>query len=446
MEANLALSVPRSGSPPRTMNEKRTVAKETRQLIQRYFALEATEEFRPGKTPIPLSIPTYGWQEVWEALESLLSTQVTMGSKVRRFEEMFAQYIGVEHAVMVNSGSSANLLALSILTNPVATTRLQPGDEVITPAVTWATTIFPILNVGLVPVLVDVDLDGFNLLPEELERAITPRTRAIMLVHLLGNPCEMRSVLDIARRHKLLVIEDACEAPGAEYKGRKVGSLGDLSTFSFFFSHHISTIEGGMLLTNNAEYAELARVLRAFGWARNVHDPRASAAEGPKFDHRFLFVNIGYNLRPTEIQGGFGIHQLRRLEGYIRLRRENARYWCRELAHFSDYLLLPCERKDTRHVWHGYPVMIRSDAPFNREKLVAYLEARGVETRPIMAGNIDEQPALRLFPHQKVGDLPNSRLIHRNAFYFGNHHGIGREKREAVVSYFREFVERGKGA
>jgi CDP-6-deoxy-D-xylo-4-hexulose-3-dehydrase len=446
MQAIPALSVPGSDSAPRTMNDKRTVAKETRQLIQRYFALEAREEFRPGKTPIPLSIPTYGWQEVWEALESLLSTQVTMGSKVRRFEEMFAQYIGVEHAVMVNSGSSANLLALSILTNPVVTTRLQPGDEVITPAVTWATTVFPILNVGLVPVLVDVDLDSFNLLPEELERAITPRTRAIMLVHLLGNPCDMGSILDTARRHRLLVIEDACEAPGAEFKGRKVGSLGDLSTFSFYFSHHISTVEGGMLLTDNDEYAELARVLRAFGWARNVHKPRASAAVGPGLDHRYLFVNIGYNLRPTEIQGGFGIRQLRRLEGYISLRRENARYWCRELARFSDYLLQPREREDTRHVWHGYPVLVRPDAPFNREELVAYLEARGLETRPIMAGNIDEQPALRLFPYRRVGDLRNSRLIHRNAFFFGNHHGIGKEEREAVVSYFREFVERRRGA
>lgn len=426
------------------MNDKLKVAEEIRELVRRYFASESEEEFQPGKTRIPLSIPTFGWEEVWEALESLLTTRVTMGSKVRRFEEMFAEYIGVKHAVMVNSGSSANLLALSVLTNPLLKECLRPGDEVITPAVTWPTTVFPILNVGLVPVLVDVDLNSFNLIPEEVERAVTARTRAIMLVHLLGNPCDMNRILDIARRHNLLVTEDACEAHGAEYRGRKIGSLGDLSTFSFYFAHHISTIEGGMLLTNNGEYAELARALRAFGWVRDIQHREAFAKNDPEIDHRFLFTNIGYNLRPTEIQGAFGIHQLGKLEGYIRMRRENARYWSEELAPFAHHLLLHREREDTRHVWYGYPVVVRPDAPFNREELVACLESKGVETRPIMAGNIDEQPALRLFPYRKVGDLPNARFIRRNAFFFGNHHGIGKEEREAIVSYFQEFIKLSK--
>jgi CDP-6-deoxy-D-xylo-4-hexulose-3-dehydrase len=422
------------------MNDKLTIAQEIRQLIRRYFASEAEEEFQPGKTRIPLSIPTFGWEEVWEALESLLTRRVTMGSKVRRFEEMFAQYIGVRHAVMVNSGSSANLLALSILTNPLLKKRLQPGDEVVTPAVTWPTTVFPILNVGLVPVLVDVDLNSFNVIPEEVERAITASTRAIMPVHLLGNPCDMDRILDIARRHNLMVIEDACEAHGAEYKGRKVGSLGDLSTFSFYFAHHITTIEGGMLLTNNDEYAELARALRAFGWVRDARGREALGRERSEIDHRFLFANIGYNLRPTEIQGAFGIHQLGRLEGYIATRRENARYWCRELAPFAHNFLLHQEKEGIRHVWYGYPIMVQPAAPFSRKELVDYLEAKGVEARPIMAGNIAEQPALQLCAYRQMGELLNSRLIHRNAFFIGNHHGIGPEEREAVTSYFQEFV------
>lgn len=428
------------------MNDKPKLAEEIRQLIQRHFASEVEEEFRPGKTRISLSIPSFGWEEVWEALESLLSTQVTMGSKVLRFEEMFAQYIGVKHAMMVNSGSSANLLALSILTNPLLEERLQPGDEVITPAVTWATTVFPMLNVGLVPALVDVDLNSFNLIPEEAERAITPRTRAIMLVHLLGNPCDMDRIMDIARRHNLLVIEDACEAHGAEYKGQKVGSFGDLSTFSFFFAHHISTIEGGMLLTNNDEYAELAKALRAFGWVRDLKDREALARGYPQMDHRFLFTNIGYNLRPTEIQGAFGIHQVGKLEGYVEIRRDNARYWGEKLAPFGHHLHLHHEAEDTRHVWYGYPVTVRPEAPFTRKELVDYLEAVGLETRPIMAGNIDEQPAMRPFLYRKVGDLSNSRLVHRNAFFFGNHQGIGKEEREAIVSYFQEFVNQRAGA
>jgi CDP-6-deoxy-D-xylo-4-hexulose-3-dehydrase len=410
-----------------------------KELIQQCFGQREKLPFVPGQTQIPLSVPTFGWEEVWEALESLLSTQVTMGKKVQQFEAMFAEYIGVKHAVMVNSGSSANLLALSVLTNPLLPSHLQPGDEVVTPAITWATVVFPILNVGLVPVLVDVDLNTFNLIPEEVEKAITPRTRAILLVHLLGNPCDMDRIAAIARRHDLLVIEDACEAHGAEYGGQKVGSFGDMATFSFFFSHHIATIEGGMLLTDNDEYAELARALRIFGSIRDLKAKDAIAQEHPELDPRFLFVSIGYSLRPTEIQGGFGIHQMPKLESYIETRRENARYWGKKLGALP-HLLVHREAEDTRHVWFGYPIMVEPNAPFSRKELSDYLEVRRVETRPIVAGNIAEQPVMRHFPYRKVGDLPNSSLIHRNAFFFGNHHGIGKEEREAVVRYIEEFL------
>ena len=416
-----------------------TQREELRELIRCCFEDRQEAPVPPGPTRIPLSIPAFGWEEVWEALDSLLSRQVTMGTKVRQFEAMFAEYVGVKHAIMVNSGSSANLLAASLLTNPLLPGHLQPGDEVITPAVTWATTVFPLLNVGLVPVLVDVDLRTFNLTAAEVKKAISPKSRAIMLVHLLGNPCNMDEIMAIARRQKLLIIEDSCEAHGAEYGGRKVGSFGDIATFSFFFSHHISTMEGGMLLTNNDEYAELARALRVFGWTRDLEAKDALARQHPEVDPRFLFVNIGYNFRPTEIQGAFGIHQMSRLEGFIEARRDNARYWGEELGSLN-HLLLHREAEGTRHAWFGYPVLVRPNAPFSRKELTDYLEASWVETRPIMAGNIDEQPAMRLFSYRKVGKLPNSRLIHRNAFFSGNHHGIGREEREAIVRYIGEFV------
>jgi CDP-6-deoxy-D-xylo-4-hexulose-3-dehydrase len=421
---------------------KQTTLASLKELIQRYSGQQDKAPFVPSQTPIPLSVPSFGWEEVWDALESLLSGQVTMGQKVRRFEAMFAEYVGVKHSVMVNSGSSANLLALSILTNPLFAGHAQPGDEVVTPAVTWATAVFPILNVGLVPVLVDVDLSTFNLIPEDVEKAITPRTRAILVVHLLGNPCDMDRITAVARRHNLLVIEDSCEAHGAEYRGRKVGGFGDMATFSFFFSHHISTIEGGMLLTNNDEYAELARALRAFGSIRDLQAKDAIAREHPEVDPRFLFVNIGYNFRPTEIQGGFGIRQMSKLERYVEIRRENARYWGEKLGALS-HLQVHHEAEETRHVWFGYPIIVRPDAPFSRKQLSDYLEAKRVETRPIAAGNITEQPVMRLFPYRKVGELPNSRLIHRNALFFGNHHGIGKEEREAVVRYIEEFVREG---
>ena len=415
---------------------------EIKQLIQQFFAVEKKQEFISGKTKIRLNIPPYGSEEVCEALESVLTAQVTMGEKVKEFEAKFADYIGVKHAVMVTSGSTANLLALAVLTNPMVKNCIERGDEIITPAVTWATTVFPILNLGLTPVLVDVDLNTFHINPDEVERAITNKTRAIMSVHLLGNPCDMKRLVEIARRHNLLLIEDACEAHGAEYNGQKVGSFGDLSTFSFFFSHHISTVEGGMLLTNSENYAELAKALRVFGWVRDLKDKDKIARQYADIDPRYLFINVGYNLRPTEMQGAFGMHQIGRLEKLIAIRRDNAKYWTENLSRYSDYFLLHQEREETRHVWFGYPVTVKPGAPFTRQELVNFLEERGLETRPIMAGNIDEQPAMKLAYYHKVGELSNSRFIMRNSFFFGNHQGIGREQREAVVDYFKEFLSK----
>jgi CDP-6-deoxy-D-xylo-4-hexulose-3-dehydrase len=419
------------------------IRNEIRALIREYFAGKRRRaEFILGQTKIPLITPTYGWEEVCEALDLVLDTQVVMGDKVKQFESMFAQYIGVRYAIMVNSGSSANLLALSILTNPALRNRIRPGDEVITPAVTWATTVWPIINCGAMPVLVDVDLHTFNIRAEEIEKAITSRTRAIMLVHLLGNPCDMDRIIEIAERHNLYIIEDTCEAHGAELNGKRVGSFGDIATFSFFFSHHISTIEGGMLLTNNEEYAELAKAMRAFGWIRDLAQRDRIASKHDNIDPRYLFVNIGFNFRPTEMQGAFGIHQIKKLDRFIALRRANAKFWTGCLKQYEDYLLLHQERAGTKHAWFGCPITIKAGAPFTRKALVDFLEQRGVETRPIMSGNIDEQPAMNLFPYRVVGELPNSRFIMKNAFFFGNHSGIGKREREAIADYFREFMMR----
>ena len=411
-----------------------------KELVKRHFLSQTREPFVEGKSKIPLAIASYGWEEVWEAVETLLSGWVTMGPKVQEFEAVFARYIGVRHAIMVNSGSSANLLALSVLTNPVTGGRIQPGGEIITPAITWATTVFPIVNCGALPVLVDVEMDTFNIDVKEIEKAITPRTKAIMLVHLLGNTCNMEPIKQLARKHGLFVIEDSCEAHGAQIDGKKVGSFGDISTFSFFMSHHISTIEGGMVLTDNDEYAELARSMRVFGWIRDRSDKSALAAQYEEIDPRFLFTNVGFNFRPTEIQGGMGVHQMSKLEEYIRIRRENAAYWGDALQKHDSHLLVHKERPGTRHVWFGYPLTVRPQAPFNRSELMRFLEEKGVETRPVMAGNMDEQPAMRLVDYRREGELPVARQIMRNSFFFGNHQGIGPIEREAIVSYIDEFI------
>lgn len=428
------------------MNRQEEIWLKIRELTQEYFSLNTKQEYVPGVTKIPLNVPSYGAEEALEAFDSILTTWVTMGKKVRQFESMFADYIGAKHAVMVNSGSSANLLALSVLTNPAVSNPIRPGDEIITPAMTWATTVYPIINCGATPVLVDVDLDTFNISVKEIEKALSTKTKAIMPVHLLGNPCYMKEIMEIAHSNGLFVIEDACEAHGAEINGQKVGSFGDLATFSFFFTHHISTMEGGMVLTNNDDYAELLKALRVFGWIRDLKNRSSIAKTYKDIDERFIFVNIGYNFRPTEMQGGFGIHQLGRLDDFIQIRRKNARYWTESLEEFAAYFLLHKEREGTKHVWFGYPLTIKPTAPFTRQELVSFLEEKGVETRPIMAGNIAEQPAMRLFPHRIVGDLPNSRLLNRQSFFFGNHQGIREKERETIVKYIKDFTSNKIGA
>ena len=410
-------------------------------LLQQHFE-NSREEFIPGKTKISIASPTYGFAEVNEALDSLLSTWVTMGKKVKKFENSFARYIDSKYSVMVNSGSSANLLALSILTNPKFSKRIEAGSEVLTPAVTWATTLFPIVNVNLVPSIIDVGLEDFNLDVDKLRKSITKKTKAIMPVHLLGNPANMKEIIDIAKEYDLFVIEDSCEAHGAEFNNKKIGSFGDISTFSFFLSHHISTIEGGMLLTKNEEIFELAKSMRIFGSIRDQKNKKQIAKKNPELDPRFLFDSLGYNIRPTEIQGAFGIHQIKKLEKFIKIRTSNANFWNKKLAKFSNYLLLHSQRPNTRHAWFGYPITVRSPAPFSRDQLVNFLEKKNIETRPIMAGDITKQPAINLVKKKINRPLNNSKIIHSNCFFIGVHQGIGKIQRDYVVSVFEEFMSR----
>ena len=383
---------------------------------------------------ISLNVPTFGMEETAEAMDTLATGMVTMGKKVRAFEEAWAKYCGREYAVMTNSGSSANLVALSTLR---CLGELDEGAEVITPALTWATTVFPIAQVGCVPVLTDVSLKTYNITADSLEAAMSPKTGAAMPVHLLGNPIRLDSP-----DWFMPFIGDCCEAHGAEVDGRNVGADGLMATFSFFFSHHISTVEGGMVVTDDLEFADTCRALRAFGWIRDMSDREAFAAKHPEIDHRFLFRYPGFNFRPMEVQGAFGLHQLPKLEGLIAHRRENAAYWNQELARYKDYLQLQKEQPGTRHVWFAYPVMVRRGAPFTRKALQDYLEAQGVETRPIEAGNMAVQPAMKHIRHRIAGPLTNAQYIHDNAFFWGNHQAIGEQEREAIVEHIREFMGR----
>jgi CDP-6-deoxy-D-xylo-4-hexulose-3-dehydrase len=420
---------------------RRELAASIRALVEQYFAHSAPPSGLDD-TRLPLHVPSYGADEVNEAIDSLLTTRVTMGEKVRRFETLWAEYLGVGDAVMVNSGSSANLVAAAALVNPAFPRPLAPGDEVIVPAVAWSTTYFPLVNVGLVPVLVDVDLDTFTIDPEAAARAVGPRTRALMPVHLLGNACDMGALGTLAARHDLVMVEDTCEAHGARFEGKYVGTFGAMGTFSFYFSHHISTIEGGMLVTEDPALADLARMLRAHGWTRDLK--KKPAVLNAPIDERFLFVNLGYNLRPTEVQGAFGLHQVAKLEPFIKIRRDNVDYWNAGLRKHARWLR-PCPGRDTsgsRSVWFGYPITVRPEAPFSRDELVRFLESRQIATRPIMAGNFRDQPAIGLFPHRIAGSLERAEHVMRQSFFIGNHHAIADRDRAYVLECLDDFMTR----
>lgn len=422
------------------MTTKKEIEEKINELIKEYYKIK-DYKFVPGETKIPLQCPTYGSEEVIESLESLLSTWVTMGKKVKNFERMFSEYLGTKCATMVHSGSSANLLALSVLSNPSLSNRINPGDEIITPSTTWITTVYPIVNINAVPVIVDVDQETFNINIEQLENAITKKTKAIMPVHLLGNPCDIRAIMEIAEKHNLFVIEDACESHGATVNGKKVGSFGDLNTFSFFFSHHITTIEGGMVTTDNEDYFEICKSMRVFGWIRDLKNKDGIASKYKNIDPRFLFSTLGYNLRPTEIQGSFGIHQIKKLEDFIKLRRDNANYWIKRLGEYSEYITTQEERPKTRHVWFGFPLTVNKNSPFTRDELVGKLKENKIETRPIQVPNIADQPSVGLFKHRICGDLTNSKFIASNSFWVANHQNIGKGERGFIADTICNFIE-----
>jgi dTDP-4-amino-4,6-dideoxygalactose transaminase len=407
------------------------LTEEIRQRVESWFP-----EDDDGDLSCPLSVPLYGPEEVTAALEVLLSQRVTMGERVREFEAAFAGFIGSRHAVMVNSGSSANLLAVAAISSQVMPNGLHPGDEVIVPAVTWPTTVTPILQSGCVPVFVDIDLNTLNLRPDELAAAWSPRTRAIFAVHLLGNPVAMDAVMEFAGERDLWVLEDNCESLGSTIGGRHAGAFGHIGTFSFYFSHHITTIEGGMLVTDDVRLADLARSMRAHGWTRDMSNRAEIEAANPWIDRRFLFAHVGYNLRPMELQAAFGLVQLGRLEEFNEARRHNARRLLAELRDIEE-LEFVAEQEGGRSTWFGFP-LLAPDAQ-TRGALADHLEENQIETRAIVAGNLAIQPAFRDSGHRTVGSLANATAIGQRGLFIGNHPNLDERRLDHIVSTFRSF-------
>jgi CDP-6-deoxy-D-xylo-4-hexulose-3-dehydrase len=380
-----------------------------------------------ASTGMPLTVVGFGPDEVLAALDCLLTTRVTMGAEVRAFEAEWAAWCGREQGVMVNSGSSANLLMLEGL---VELGRLKRGDEVLVPAVGWSTTLFPIVQAGLVPVIVDVNPASLCMDPASARAAMTHKTRAVMPVHLLGQAAD-------CDYEGLLVLEDACAAHGAVHTGRRIGSLGEAASFSFFFSHHITTVEGGIIVTDDPELADAMRSLRAHGWVRERSDRAALIAAHPDIDSRFLFVSAGYNLRPTDMAGAFGRIQLKRLDAWVARRRANHAEWCAALAGTPGITVFP-EMPGTEHAGFAFAMIVEGD----RRPLMQRLEAVGIETRPISGSNLVRQPAFQRLLAQGAdvripGPLHVADRVHEHGFFVGNSHAFGPEHGRLLAGVVR---------
>ncbi len=393
---------------------------------------------------IPLNTSTFGDEETNAVLEVLKSTRVTMAAKCQEFEAAFAEYLGGGEAIFVNSGSSANLLGFFALANheapqPKNRRRFVPGSEVIVPAVSWSTTFWPIVQAGGVPVLVDSDPRTLQMTLDAMRAALSEKTVAVCSVHVLGNTVRMNEVMSFAEENGLWVIEDNCEALGARYEGKLAGTFGDMATFSFFFSHHITTIEGGMIVTRDAQLAELLRCMRAHGWTRDLKGRRQVEELYPEIDPNFLFVNTGFNVRPTEINAVLGLIQLQKLNGFNQRRNEIASLWTKRF--------LPMIEKGTFHPMQaterarpapfGYPVICRE--PRIRKALKLHLNTQGIETRPIICGNMARQPAFAHLSRRISGNLSGADTIMDCGLMWGLHPLMSGEDVEYLANTVLEF-------
>ena len=422
------------------MTNKDTLLNNIQKSIKEYCDANHNFAFDPNNPSVRLHEPTFSSEEIFAALGPMLTTYVTMGKRVKDFEKQCAEYFATKHCVMNNSGSSANLLAVAAIANKKTENCLKPGDEVIVPAMSWSTTVWPIIQLGLIPVIVDCD-KTYNLDLNKLEAEISKKTKAIMLVHVYGNPCNMDAISAIAKKHNLQIIEDCCEAMGATYDGKPVGSFGRVGTFSFYFSHHITTLEGGICVTSDFELTETMRILRAHGWSREAENHQKYVQKYPEIDPRFIFVNLGYNLRPTEVQAAMGEVQLPKLDGFVKRRQDSAAFFLKNLERYSEFFEFQQPTKNSTHAWFSFPIVLKKNAPFSLKEITAHLQSNKIETRPIIAGNMARHPAMQDYEHRIAGDLSEADNIMKNGFAFGCHHEVNRAACEYVVAQIDAFMK-----
>ncbi|MFF4158550.1 lipopolysaccharide biosynthesis protein RfbH [Streptomyces sp. NPDC001678] len=418
--------------------------------VREYHREQRAGAFRPGETRILSSGAVLDEEDRVALVEAALDLRIAAGARARTFESRFARYFGLRKAHMTNSGSSANLLALSALTSPrLGEQRLRPGDEVITVAGGFPTTVNPIVQNGLVPVFVDVELGTYNTTVERVEAAISERTRAVMIAHTLGNPYPVAEIRQLAEEHELFLVEDNCDAVGSTYRGELTGTFGDLATVSFYPAHHITTGEGGCVLTRSLELARIVESLRDWGrdcWCEPGEDDtclkRFDYQMGtlPRgYDHKYIFSHVGYNLKATDLQGALALSQLRKLPEFGAARRRN---WQRLRDGLADVpgLLLPTATPGSDPSWFGFVITVSPDAGYTRRDLVGFLEERRIGTRRLFGGNLTRHPAYLDAPHRVVGELTNSDVITEQTFWIGVYPGITEEMTDYMVESVREFT------
>ena len=427
--------------------------KQILELTREYHAAAwPQEEFDPATDPVRVSGRVFDSEELTHLVDASLDFWLTTGRFAARFERELARVVGVRHALLCNSGSSANLLALTALTSPkLGDRQLRPGDEVVTVAAGFPTTVNPIFQNQLVPVFVDVSLPTYDASAEQIEAAVGPKTRAIMLAHTLGNPFDLDGIKAVADRHGLWLIEDCCDALGATYKGRAVGTVGDLATLSFYPAHQLTMGEGGCVLTNTPRLKPLVESFRDWGrdcWCEPGRDNTCGKRFGWQlgqlpcgYDHKYTYSHVGYNLKLTDMQAAVGVAQLAKLPAFLEARRRNWATLRDALRPYEQHLVLPEPTPGSDPSWFGFTITVRPEAPFGREALVAHLERHRVATRQLFGGNLTRQPAYVDLPFRVVGDLENSDLIMNRTFWIGVFPGLSQTHLDYVVEVFGAFMQ-----
>ncbi|MDI6603792.1 MAG: lipopolysaccharide biosynthesis protein RfbH [Thermoanaerobacteraceae bacterium] len=412
------------------------------------------EIFIPGETYIPPSGKVLDEDDLTNLIDASLDMWLTSGRYAKEFEKRFAEFLGANYCSLVNSGSSANLIAVSSLTSyKLGDRRLKPGDEVITVAAGFPTTIAPIIQNRLVPVFIDVELGTYDYDVEQIEKAISDRTKAIFMAHTLGNPFNLDKVMELAKRYNLWVIEDNCDALGAKYRGKFTGTYGHISTFSFYPAHHITMGEGGAVVTNDLELHKI--ILSYRDWGRDCWCPpgkdntcgkRFSQQHGELpfgYDHKYVYSHLGYNLKVTDMQAAVGLSQLNKLPEFIKKRQENFKLLYDRLKDLEEYFILPKATENSEPSWFGFPITIKENAPFNRNELINYLEKNKIGTRLLFAGNILKQPLFvnNDIEYKVIDSLKNTDIIMERTFWIGVWPGIKEKIADYIIKTINNFVK-----